>query len=308
MPDQSSSTAAAAFERLLGIMAKLRDPNGGCPWDLEQSFRTIAPHTIEEAYEVADTIERDDLKALPGELGDLMFQVVFYAQMAAEAGLFRMEDVLAAINGKMIDRHPHVFGQADIATASAQTVAWETQKAAERAREAAAEGRQAATLDGVAAGLPALTRAEKLQRRAARVGFDWPEVAPVLDKVREEIAEIEAEMDGSADPERLDEEVGDLLFAAVNLARHLKVDAEGALRRANRKFERRFRRMEELAAESREVQSAGGSGGSQVGLPSSLEGLEALWARVKAEEHGPARRSPRRRRLAPRPFPVPGAR
>ena len=290
MSDQSASSAASAFERLLGIMARLRDPNGGCPWDLDQTFRTIAPHTIEEAYEVADTIERDDLRALPGELGDLMFQVVFYAQMAAEAGLFGMEDVLAAINGKMIDRHPHVFGEADIDTASAQTVAWETQKAAERAKEAAAEGRQAATLDGVVTGLPALTRAEKLQRRAARVGFDWPAAAPVLDKVREEIGEIEAEMAGSADPERLDEEVGDLLFAAVNLARHFKVDAEGALRRANRKFERRFRRMEELAAGDRGVQSAGGSGGGQVGLPSSLEGLEALWARVKAEEHAAAPR------------------
>ncbi|HVY98177.1 MAG TPA: nucleoside triphosphate pyrophosphohydrolase [Dongiaceae bacterium] len=285
MPDQTPSPAAAAFDRLLGIMAKLRDPKGGCPWDLEQSFRTIAPHTIEEAYEVADTIERDDLKALPGELGDLMFQVVFYAQMAAEAGLFRMEDVLAAINGKMIERHPHVFGTAEIATASAQTVAWETQKAAERAREAAASGRRAATLDGVVAGLPALTRAEKLQRRAARVGFDWPAAAPVLDKVREEIAEIEAEIAASGDPQRLDEEVGDLLFAAVNLARHLKVDAEGALRRANRKFERRFRRMEELAVADRGAQSASRSGDGQVGLPSSLEGLEALWARVKAEEH-----------------------
>jgi ATP diphosphatase len=288
MPAPSSSPAASAFERLLGIMARLRDPKGGCPWDLEQNFRTIAPHTIEEAYEVADTIERDDLKALPGELGDLMFQVVFYAQMAAEAGLFRMEDVLAAINGKMIERHPHVFGQADIATASAQTVAWETQKAAERAREAAAAGRKIGTLDGVVTGLPALTRAEKLQRRAARVGFDWPEARPVLDKVREEIGEIESEIAAGADPQKLDEEVGDLLFAAVNLARHLKVDAEGALRRANRKFERRFRRMEELAAAKGEAQS--GSGDGQAGLPSSLEGLEALWARVKAEERGAAPR------------------
>jgi len=292
MPDDHSSTAAAAFDRLLGIMARLRDPNGGCPWDLEQTFRTIAPHTIEEAYEVADTIERDDLKALPGELGDLMFQVVFYAQMAAEAGLFGMEDVLAAINGKMIDRHPHVFGEAKIGSASAQTVAWETQKAAERAKEAAANGQQVGALDGVAPGLPALTRAEKLQRRAARVGFDWPSSPPVLDKVCEEIEEIQAELAGSADPQRLDEEVGDLLFAAVNLARHLKVDAEGALRRANRKFERRFRRMEELAAADWAVQSAGGSGSGdgQLGLPSSLEGLEALWARVKAEEHAEARR------------------
>jgi ATP diphosphatase len=284
MPDPNTSTAAAAFERLLGIMAKLRDPNGGCPWDLEQSFKTIAPHTIEEAYEVADTIERDDLKALPGELGDLLFQVVFYAQMAAEAGLFRMEDVLAAINGKMIDRHPHVFGEAKIGTASAQTVAWETQKAGERAKEAAASGRQAGTLDGVVTGLPALTRAEKLQKRAARVGFDWPAAEPVIDKVREEIGEIEAEIAGSADRDRLDEEVGDLLFAVVNLARHLDVDAEGALRRANRKFERRFRRMEALA----QADSVG-SGRRQAGLPSSLEGLEALWVRVKDEEKAQVR-------------------
>lgn len=289
MTDHPTDSAAAAFEQLLGIMARLRDPKGGCPWDLEQSFKTIAPHTIEEAYEVADTIERDDLEALPGELGDLMFQVVFYAQMAAEAGLFRVEDVLAAINGKMIDRHPHVFGTADIATASAQTVAWEAHKAAERAKEAAASGRQAATLDGVVTGLPALTRAEKLQRRAARVGFDWPDAAPVLDKVREEMVEIESEMAGSAEPQRLDEEVGDLLFAAVNLARHLKVDAEGALRRANRKFERRFRRMEELAAADGAVEKADGSGKGQVGLPSSLESLEELWVRVKAEERGAAR-------------------
>jgi ATP diphosphatase len=286
MPDPTTSTAAAsAFERLLGIMARLRDRNGGCPWDLEQTFLTIAPHTIEEAYEVADTIERDDFKALPGELGDLMFQVVFYAQMAAEAGLFRMEDVLAAINDKMIDRHPHVFGEAKIGTASAQTVAWEAQKAGERAKEAAASGRQAGALDGVAAGLPALTRAEKLQRRAARVGFDWPAAGPVIDKVREEVAEIEAEIAGAAAQERLDEEVGDLLFAAVNLARHLNVDAEGALRRANRKFERRFRRMEELASADEAVQSARESGSRQVGLPTSLASLEALWARVKAEEH-----------------------
>jgi MazG family protein len=201
-----------------------------------------------------------------------------------------MEDVLAAINGKMIDRHPHVFGAAKIGSASAQTVAWETQKAAERAKEAAAGGRAARTLDGVANGLPALTRAEKLQRRAARVGFDWPSAVPVLDKVREELVEIETELAGSAEPQRVDEEVGDLLFAAVNLARHLKVDPEGSLRRANRKFERRFRRMEELAALDPTVQGASGSGGGQVGLPSSLEGLEALWARVKAEEHAPALR------------------
>lgn len=277
------SPAALAFDRLLAIMARLRDPKDGCPWDLEQNFRTIVPHTIEEAYEVADAIERDDLKSLPGELGDLLFQVVFYAQMAAEAGQFRMEDVVAAINTKMIERHPHVFGKASIETAAAQTVAWEVQKAKERATEAAAAGRALSVLDGVAAGLPALIRAEKLQKRAARIGFDWPEAGPVIDKVEEEIAELKAELGDRPKPERLDEEMGDLLFACANLARHLGVDPEGALRRANAKFERRFKRMEALAAADR------GSGSGQEPMPTSLEHLEALWQRVKAEEsqHAP---------------------
>jgi MazG family protein len=242
------------------------------------------PHTIEEAYEVADAIERDDMKALPGELGDLLFQVVFYAQMAAEAGHFRMEDVLGAINDKMIARHPHVFGTASIETAAAQTVAWEAQKAKERAAEAAAAGRSMSVLDGVAAGLPALTRAEKLQKRAARIGFDWPEAAPVIDKVEEELSELKAELGEPRKPERLDEEMGDLLFACANLARHLGVEPEGALRRANQKFERRFKRMEALAAAER------GTGAGQVAMPTSLEQLEALWQRVKAEEGKPAPR------------------
>jgi ATP diphosphatase len=274
----SPSPAAIAMDRLLAIMARLRDPKNGCPWDLEQSFRSIVPHTIEEAYEVADAIERDDMKALPGELGDLLFQVVFYAQMASEAGHFRMEDVVAAINTKMIERHPHVFGSANIETAAAQTVAWEVQKAKERAAEAAAAGRAISVLDGVASGLPALTRAEKLQKRAARIGFDWPEAEPVLDKIQEEIAELKAEMNDAPDPARLDEEMGDLLFACANLARHLGVDPEGALRRANVKFERRFKRMEAFA------KAEGGSGGSQASMPTSLERLEVLWQRVKAEE------------------------
>jgi ATP diphosphatase len=280
------STAALALDRLLGIMARLRDPKNGCPWDLEQSFRTIVPHTIEEAYEVADAIERDDMKALPGELGDLLFQVVFYSQMAAEEGHFRMADVLAAINDKMIARHPHVFGSASIETAEAQTLAWEVQKANERAAEAAAAGRAISVLDGVAAGLPALTRAEKLQKRAARIGFDWPETAPVIDKVEEEIGELKAEL-GDRKPERLDEEMGDLLFACANLARHLGVDPEGALRRANQKFERRFKQMESMAA-AESGTGAIGTGGGQVTMPRSLEQLEALWQRVKAEEGKPA--------------------
>jgi ATP diphosphatase len=258
-------------------MARLRDPARGCPWDLEQSFRTIVPHTIEEAYEVADAIERDDFAALPGELGDLMFQVVFYAQMAAEAGRFSMADVLQAINTKMIARHPHVFGDVVIKSAAEQTGAWEARKAVERAGEAAAAGRGIGALDGVASGLPALTRAEKLQRRAARVGFDWPEAAQVLGKLEEEITELRAEMTETPDAERVDEEVGDLLFAAVNLARHLGVDPEGSLRRAGRKFERRFKRMEEIAGSE-------GSGLGQQSLPPSLDDLEALWGRVKAEE------------------------
>jgi len=272
------SPSALALDRLLAIMAQLRDPEHGCPWDLEQSFRTIVPHTIEEAYEVADAIERDDLGALPGELGDLMFQVVFYAQMASEAGLFDMGDVLAAISDKMIARHPHVFGDAEIKTATAQTEAWEIRKAEERAAEAAAAGRRLSVLDGVAAGLPALTRAEKLQRRAARIGFDWPSAPPVMDKVREELAEVEAELGDGGSREALDEEVGDLLFACANLARHLGIDPEGALRRANAKFERRFRRMEDLA------ETAAGSESGQPAAPASLERLEALWQRVKAEE------------------------
>jgi MazG family protein len=276
------SPAALALDRLLTIMARLRDPKNGCPWDLEQTFRTIVPHTIEEAYEVADVIERDDLQALPGELGDLLFQVVFYAQMAAEAGAFRMEDVIAAINAKMIERHPHVFGTASIETAAAQTVAWEVQKAKERAAEAAVAGRAISVLDGVAAGLPALTRAEKLQKRAARIGFDWPEAEPVFDKVAEEIAELKAELGEQPNPERLDEEMGDLLFTCANLARHLGIDAEGALRRANAKFERRFKRMEAIAA------TESGSGAGQESMPTSLARLEALWQRVKAEEGKPA--------------------
>jgi ATP diphosphatase len=280
-PSAQPSPAALALDRLLAIMARLRDPKDGCPWDLEQTFRTIVPHTIEEAYEVADAIERDDLKALPGELGDLLFQVVFYSQMAAEAGRFRMEDVIAAVNAKMVERHPHVFGTVNIGNAAAQTLAWEVQKAKERAAEAAAAGRAVSVLDGVAAGLPALTRAEKLQKRAARIGFDWPEAAPVIDKVEEEIAELKAELGEHPKPERLDEEMGDLLFACANLARHLGVDPEGALRRANAKFERRFKRMEAIAAAER------GSGAGQEAMPTSLEHLEALWRRVKAEEGKP---------------------
>ncbi len=266
------SDAAAQLDRLLEIMARLRDPNGGCPWDLEQDFRSIVPHTIEEAYEVADAIESGDMSALVGELGDFMFQVVFYAQIAREAGHFSMVDVLKSINNKMIERHPHVFGVADIATADAQTVAWESQKAHERARLAAAEGRAPSALDGVVTALPALTRADKLQKRAARVGFDWRHAGEVTAKIEEELAEVRAEIDGG-DAKKLDEEIGDLLFAVTNLARHLHVEPEGALRRANAKFERRFR-----AVEAR-LRTAG-TDPAQAGLAR----MEAAWSAVKAAE------------------------
>src|SRR5919109_3055504 len=185
-----SAAASTAFAKLLAIMAKLRDPNGGCPWDLDQSFRTIVPHTIEEAYEVADAIEQDDMQGLKGELGDLLFQAVFYAQMAREAGTFTMADVLEALNDKMVKRHPHVFGDVEVADAAEQTHAWERQKAEERAAAAAARGQKPSALDGVTGSLPALTRAEKLLKRAARVGFDWPEPAQALDKIAEETQEI----------------------------------------------------------------------------------------------------------------------
>ncbi len=269
----SSADASTAFAKLLAIMAKLRDPNGGCPWDLEQSFRTIVPHTIEEAYEVADAIEQDDMDSLKGELGDLLFQTVFYAQMAREAGTFTIADVIDGLNDKMVNRHPHVFGNVEIGDAAEQTHAWERQKAEERAADAAAKGQRPSALDGVIAGLPALTRAEKLQKRAARVGFDWPEPAQVLDKIAEETAEIRQALQQKAAKDSIAEEIGDLLFAVVNLARHLEIDSETALRAANRKFERRFRRVEAILAE-RGQEPAG----------SSLDEMEAAWSMAKSEE------------------------
>ena len=252
-------------------MARLRDPSGGCPWDLEQSFASIAPHTIEEAYEVVEAIESGDRPALRDELGDLLFQVVFYAQMASEEGCFDFEAIAAGICEKMERRHPHVFGQARIADAAAQTVNWEAQKAAERAAKAG--DRAPSALDGVSTTLPALTRALKLQARAGRVGFDWPEAAQVLDKIAEEIEEVRAEMIEGVELDRLEDEIGDLLFACVNLARKLKIDPEGALRRGNRKFERRFGHIERaLAQQGRSPSEA------------SLEEMEALWVEAKQQE------------------------
>lgn len=272
MDDTAPKSTPYSMGDLLKIMAKLRDPDGGCPWDVEQDFATIAPYTIEEAYEVADAIERGNMDDLKGELGDLLFQVVFHAQMAAEAGHFEYTDVVNAVSEKMVVRHPHVFGNITIEDADAQTAAWETQKAAERAAKAEAAGHVPSALDDVAAGLPALMRAEKFQKRAARVGFDWPSPAPVVDQVREELDEVIAEID-AGDPDRLEDEIGDLLFTCVNLARKLGVDPETALRRTNAKFERRFRSVEGYAAADDRV------------LPDmTLNEMEVLWKRAKVEE------------------------
>jgi nucleoside triphosphate diphosphatase len=258
------------IEMLLEVMRRLRDPRGGCPWDIGQTFETIAPYTLEEAYEVVDAIERGDMQALREELGDLLFQVVFHAQMAAEQGAFDFETVAAELAGKMRRRHPHVFGTAEVADAQAQAIAWESQKAGERA--ARGEG----VLDGVPQGLPALARAQKLGRRAARVGFDWPDVHAVRAKIEEESRELEAAIaERAAAPEAVVEELGDLLFSIVNLARHLDVDAEGALRRASLKFEARFRAIEERLADA-------GHSPEQAG-PAELE---RLWIEVKEHEPG----------------------
>ncbi len=261
------------LSRLLDIMARLRDPEHGCPWDLEQNFATIAPYTIEEAYEVAEAAERGEPEALKDELGDLLLQVVFHSRMAEEARQFDFNDVARGIADKMIRRHPHVFGDAEVDGSAAQTVAWETQKAEERRAKAAAAGRPESALDGVGLGLPALTRAEKLQKRAARVGFDWPSATPVFEKIAEEIAELRAEIDRGAATERIADELGDLLFAVTNLARKLAIDPEQALRAANRKFERRFRAVEQrIAAQGKAV------------AETSLDEMEAEWRRVKMEE------------------------
>ena len=259
-----------AVDRLLEVMRRLRDPAGGCPWDQEQTFETIAPYTIEEAYEVADAIARRDVRALKDELGDLLLQVVYHAQIADEAGRFGFEEVADAITGKMIRRHPHVFGDALVDGARAQRIAWEDVKAAEREQTGAA---RASLLDDVPLALPALARAVKLQKRAARGGFDWPEAAQVLDKVEEETHELRAELQGGRVPDRIEDEVGDLLFTVANLARHLEVDPEEALRRTNRKFERRFRRIEAALR-------AGGRPMSEV----ALDQLEALWQAAKEDE------------------------
>ncbi len=281
---------------LLEIMTKLRDRDGGCPWDVEQTFATIAPYTIEEAYEVAEAIEQGDMEALRDELGDLLLQVVFHAQMAREAKAFDFQDVVDAISDKMIRRHPHVFGDERERDAATQTASWEAQKAEERS--AKANGAAVSALEGVTVGLPGLTRALKLQKRAARVGFDWPDARQVLDKISEEIGELREVMEedsvaaapdaaapdtaapDTAAPDtadarqaRLSDEFGDTLFALANLARHLDIDPEAALRGTNAKFERRFRKVEQgLAEQGIETSQA------------SLEEMEQHWQNAKLSE------------------------
>lgn len=257
----------AGIERLLEIMRRLRDPEGGCPWDIEQDFASIAPYTIEEAYEVADAIEREAWDELKGELGDLLFQSVFHAQMAAEAGHFTFQDVVTTMSNKMVSRHPHVFGdESREKSAEQQTADWEAIKAAERAGKA-----QQGTLDGVAVGLPALLRAYKLQKRAARVGFDWPTTNEVIDKIAEEAAEL-VEARDSLSQDEVEEEFGDLMFVMANLGRHLGVEPEAALRRANAKFIRRFEGVEaKLAARGKRPED------------SDLAEMDAFWDEVKAD-------------------------
>lgn len=255
------------IRELIKVMAALRDPEGGCPWDREQDFASIAPYTIEEAYEVADAISRGEMDELRDELGDLLFQVVFHARMAEEAGVFAFNDVVRAIVEKMIRRHPHVFADEEVADAEAQTRAWEQLKAKERKAKS-----QHSLLDGVTLGLPALNRAQKLQKRAARAGFDWPDMGGVLAKIHEELDEVKAEIE-RGDDKALAGEIGDLLFACVNLARYAGVDAEAALRSTNEKFERRFRYVEQgVLATGKTLEEV------------SLEEMDALWEEAKARE------------------------
>jgi len=261
------------LDQLLTLMTRLRDPEKGCPWDREQTYATIVPHTIEEAYEVADAIAREDWAELRAELGDLLFQVVFYAEIAREEDRFDFADVAGGIVEKMTRRHPHVFGDARYANAAEQTAAWERIKSAEKAGESSPA---ASILSGIPLALPALIRAVKLQKKAARVGFDWGATEPVLAKIEEEIAEIRHEIASDAPSERLADELGDVLFAVANLARHLQLDPETALRGTNAKFERRFRQIESWLAEQ-----------DRTPAEATLTEMDTLWEQAKAEEQAP---------------------
>lgn len=267
--DDLTKMNLSGMDRLLYIMARLRDPDTGCPWDIEQNFDTIAPYTIEEAYEVADAIEHQDMASLQDELGDLLLQVAYHAQMADEIGEFDFQAVVDGISDKMIRRHPHVFGGVDVESADQQTIAWEEQKARERAEKTDNNG---GVLDGVAKGLPALLRAFKLQKRAARVGFDWPDVQGAADKLFEELDELKAELfSDKVEQDRVIDELGDVLFSVANVARKLGVDPEAALRHGNTKFEDRFVKIEEAL-------TADGKDFSQVDLAE----MEKLWQKAKS--------------------------
>lgn len=261
------------MQGLLEVMARLRDPDNGCPWDKQQTFKSILPYTLEEVYEVADAIDHNDMASLREELGDLLFQIVFYAQMAKEAGEFEFADVAAEIGDKLIKRHPHVFSDAEIESAEAQTQAWEKHKEHERQAKAADQNRNPSVLDNVPLAIPGLMRSVKLQRRAARLGFDWPSVEPVLEKIEEELAEVREVLVEGGDADKLTHEIGDLLFACTNLARHVEVDPEVAMRGINHRFESRFRRVEELATQQNQQLSE-----------MSLEEMDKLWDQAKAEE------------------------
>jgi MazG family protein len=272
MTRPAPSSDLAPMARLLAIMARLRDPEDGCPWDQEQTFATIAPYTVEEAYEVADAIERNDLTDLKDELGDLLLQVVFHARMAEEQGAFAFEDVAQAINDKMIRRHPHVFADETYASLADQKAGWDDLKAAERKDK----GRAASLLDDVPVGLPALTRAVKLSKRAARVGFVWPDISHVVAKLHEEVAELEEEI-AAGDLEKARQEMGDVLFVVANLARTLEVDPEDSLRFTNAKFTRRFQYIEGKLAERGKTPDQ-----------SDLAEMDALWDEAKAAEKAAA--------------------
>jgi ATP diphosphatase len=261
------------IDKLIAVMAKLRDPTGGCPWDLEQTFVSIVPYTLEETYELVDAIENGDSKAIGEELGDVLFQVAFHAQIGHEAGLFDFYGIAGAVADKMVERHPHVFGARDAKTSGDVLRNWESDKEVKRKKKAEAEGRTLSILDDVAVALTPATRAVKLQKRAARVGFDWTDLKDVLAKIREEIGELEAEIDAKAGMNALEDEMGDVLFAVANLARKLDIDPDTALRRTNRKFERRFRGIEaHLAAEGRKLSDA------------SLDEMERIWNQIKTAE------------------------
>jgi len=264
---------SSAIDRLAMVMEQLRDPQTGCPWDREQDFMTLAPYTLEEAYEVVEAIEGGQPKLLTEELGDLLFQIAFHAQLGKEQGLFDLDSIATTVTDKMIERHPHVFGERKAHSAADVLRNWEADKATKREQAAKANKKMVSALDGVSSALPATTRAIKLQNRAARVGFDWTNAREILAKIREEADELEAEMNIKNNQDALEDECGDLFFALINLARRLKVDPESALRRTNRKFERRFQAVEiRLSEQGRQIEEA------------SLDEMENLWNAIKSDE------------------------